>query len=245
MTDYNQLFNTYHFTKTNPVKQFSEEYTFLKVLGSVTNKRVLDMACGDGYYTRMIKKHGAAHVVGIDISEKMIHEAQVYENQTPQGIEYHVSDVCQERQFGEFDCVISIYLFPYANSKQMLSQMCKSMAKNLKQGGRMVAVLLNPFLKYNYLDAQKQYHVQMHAQPPLIDGSIIHVNIHTPQAMISLDNYFWSKDVYEELLVNAGFYNIEWHFPEVSEKGIAAYGEDFWEAHLTKPGFAVLTCEHF
>jgi 2-polyprenyl-3-methyl-5-hydroxy-6-metoxy-1,4-benzoquinol methylase len=47
----------------------------IKLLGDVKNKKVLDIACGEGDSSRMIQSLGAK-VVGVDISEEMIRLAQ-------------------------------------------------------------------------------------------------------------------------------------------------------------------------
>jgi toxoflavin synthase len=50
----------------------AESYTFFRTVGSLEGKRVLDLACGFGYYTRRLKQCGAAQVIRIDISPEMI-----------------------------------------------------------------------------------------------------------------------------------------------------------------------------
>ena len=66
MTDYNAIAHVYRETKRLPIKQYSEEFTLFQVLGSVRGLTVLDVACGDGYYTRAMKRQGAARVMGVD-----------------------------------------------------------------------------------------------------------------------------------------------------------------------------------
>lgn len=56
MTDYDAIAHTYRQSKRLPVKQYSEEFTFFQVLGPVRTLAVLDVACGDGYYTRAITR---------------------------------------------------------------------------------------------------------------------------------------------------------------------------------------------
>ena len=53
----------------------TEEPTFLKLVGNVKNKKVLDVGCGTGRYTIMFSKKGAK-VEGIDISQKMLNIAR-------------------------------------------------------------------------------------------------------------------------------------------------------------------------
>jgi 2-polyprenyl-3-methyl-5-hydroxy-6-metoxy-1,4-benzoquinol methylase len=50
----------------------AESYTFFRMVGALDGKRVLDLACGFGFYPRLLKQHGAAQVVGVDISPEMI-----------------------------------------------------------------------------------------------------------------------------------------------------------------------------
>ena len=42
---------------------------------SVEGKRILDFGCGDGYYSRYLKKRGA-EVIGVDISSGMVNLAK-------------------------------------------------------------------------------------------------------------------------------------------------------------------------
>lgn len=53
-----------------------EAHSFLKVLGDVKGLRVLDLACGNGHYTRIIFERGAKEVDGVDLSSEMIHLAK-------------------------------------------------------------------------------------------------------------------------------------------------------------------------
>jgi len=242
MTDYNNLSDVYHFAKKNPVKQHSEEFTFFKILGNVEEKSVLDLACGDGYYTRQIKKYGASLVVGVDIAEKMIDRARKLEKENPYGIDYSVFDVCQPRKIGLFDIVTSVYLFPYARTPQMLNQICETMVMNIKPGGKMISVTLNPFVSNDDLNAQIHYDVEMKTKGKLTDGAIIQIKIKTEQGGICFENTYWSQKTYEQALRKAGFKSIDWHNPQISETGIQLYGDAYWQNHISKPGFSVLVC---
>ena len=56
MTDYNAIAHAYRETKCLPIKRYSEGFTLFQVLGSVSGLTVLDVACGDGYYARAMKR---------------------------------------------------------------------------------------------------------------------------------------------------------------------------------------------
>jgi len=66
--------------------KWAECYTFFRMVGALEGKRVLDVACGFGFYTRLLKQRGAAQVTGIDISPEMIRLAHEQEQAEPLGI---------------------------------------------------------------------------------------------------------------------------------------------------------------
>ena len=70
-----------------------ERYTLLRLAGDVAGKAVIDLACGEGYYTRALRQQGAARVVGVDLSRGMIALAEAEEARRPLGLEYRVGDV--------------------------------------------------------------------------------------------------------------------------------------------------------
>ena len=46
----------------------------------------MDVACGFGFYTRLLKQRGAAQVIGVDISPEMVRLAHQQEQADPLGI---------------------------------------------------------------------------------------------------------------------------------------------------------------
>ena len=51
---------------------------------------------------QLSKKQGAARVMGVDLSENMINQARILEEETPLGIEYRVENVAKLGQLGRF-----------------------------------------------------------------------------------------------------------------------------------------------
>ena len=71
-TDYDPIAEQYKRSKLQPWRTHVESYTLMGLLGDLSGKSVVDVACGDGYYTRLLRAHGARTVRGIDLSERMI-----------------------------------------------------------------------------------------------------------------------------------------------------------------------------
>jgi len=59
----------------------------------------LDLACGEGYNTRILAKKGAKEVVGIDFSKKLIEFARREEVKEKLGITYYATDASDLKRF--------------------------------------------------------------------------------------------------------------------------------------------------
>jgi toxoflavin synthase len=135
VTDYNAIAHAYREAKSLPIKQYSEAFTFFHVLASVADLVVLDVACGDGYYTRALKRQGASRVLGVDSSHRMITYATHEEKAHPLGIEYVLGEAETMDILGAFDLVTAAYLLVHATTHSQLAAMCQAISKQLKPGG--------------------------------------------------------------------------------------------------------------
>src|SRR2546428_11741558 len=113
------------YARTATLKR-AESYTFFRMVGTLDGKRVMDLACGFGFYTRLLKQHGAAQVIGIDISPEMVRLGREQEQAEPLGVTYQVYDATALPVLGTFDLVAAIYLLNYASSNDQLLGMCRS-----------------------------------------------------------------------------------------------------------------------
>ena len=143
-TDYDAVAEEYKRLKLAPWRTFIERYSLLKLLGGVRGGSVLDLACGEGFYSRLIRERGAARVVGVDLSSGMIGLGIAAEKESPLGIEYRVSDAMAYQTDERFDIVAAAYLLNYADTEEKLAAMCRTVARSLKPGGRFVTVNNNP-----------------------------------------------------------------------------------------------------
>ncbi len=84
-------------------------------LPDFAGKNVLDLGCGLGWHAAYAIEHGAAHVTGIDISEKMLEKARQINGR--EGIEYR-REAFEDSEFPEnsFDVVICSLMLHYLAS---------------------------------------------------------------------------------------------------------------------------------
>jgi 2-polyprenyl-3-methyl-5-hydroxy-6-metoxy-1,4-benzoquinol methylase len=162
--------------------------------------------------------------------------------QAPLGIEYRVGDVVDLAQIGSFDVALAVYLFPYAATRQQLGGMCRSIYRNLKPGGKLVAAILNPTVTESELPNYQKYGVNVIASSGLQDGAAITASLKIPNGSVDLSAYYWSQETYEHILKEAGFQKISWHPMEVPEDAIQQYGQDYWQTYQTKSLDIVFEC---
>lgn len=64
-----------------------------RILPELRGKKVLDLGCGYGWFCRSAREQGAASVLGVDLSEKMLNRAR--EMTQDAGIEYRQQDLAR------------------------------------------------------------------------------------------------------------------------------------------------------
>ncbi|QSQ19177.1 class I SAM-dependent methyltransferase [Pyxidicoccus parkwayensis] len=226
-----------------PVRsEYLEGHTFFKALGSVKGRTVLDLACGDGLYTRQLKARGASRVVGVDISEEMIRSARRHEEEQPLGIEYHVSDVADMAPLGTFDCVTAVYLLHYAQSPEHLLRMCRNIHAHLKPGGSFVTYAFNPGFSARGPNSTRYGITMLDFPESPRDGQAISAELHT-KSPFTIHFSYWSQGTHERTLREAGFHTLTWMRPECSPEGVVRAGREFWQDYLDNPHAVALRCE--
>ena len=239
---YDLIAEAYSKTDFSPTKEFVAKPTFLSLLGDTCGKKVIDFGCGSGYSTRLVRGTRSREVIGVDISAQQIRLAQEMERANPGGIVYHQGDVTSDSfsQFRNFDIATAIYLLHYASTKDELYAISNHINGALRPGGRFVAINSNP--SHPTLK-NKKYGITAEISSPVHDGATRTVTYFDAEAAIcSFKTYLWQKDTYVKALTTAGFKDIQWHKPIISEEGIQRFGEQFWKELLESPFICGLTC---
>lgn len=131
------------------LSDFTARPAILSMCEPVTDLRVLDLGCGEGYCSRELRRRGAKEVYGVDLSQGMIEAARSQEAQTSLGINYEVSCATNLKQFSdrEFDLVVAVFLFNYLTIAQ--TQQCMAeVLRLLRPGGRFIFSVPHPAFPY-------------------------------------------------------------------------------------------------
>jgi len=239
---YDAIAEKYQRTKESPLRTYIEAHTFLDLIGDVRGKRVLDLACGEGFYTRWLKNLGAARVVGVDVSPQMIALATKQERLDPVGAEYVCADVEDLSCQGEFDIVVAAYLLHYSKNEQAMMRMGQSVVDHLPRGGRFVTLNENPDQSVEQYAGYAQYGFNKTVAQPRQDGSEITYWMVAGRELFSFQACFFSRDTYERVLTAAGFSDMRWHPLIVAKQGIEAHGTGYWQEYLSNPPIIGLEC---
>jgi toxoflavin synthase len=239
MAQYDNIGGKYEQFKNTAALPIPEQHTFLKMVGTLQDKRVLDLACGGGHYSRLLKQQGATEVLGVDISPEMVAVAQQREQEQPRGIRYQVYDATHLPLLGAFDLVTAIYLLNYARTREELTSMCQSAHRNLVAGGRFIAFTIEPgfvlaksnWAKYGFEVVSERFEEGRHvAQARFLTE---------PPA--ALEYFRWSAATYEEAMKQAGFQRLEWRHFEIPPEAVTKFGADYWKDYQDNPLLVALS----
>jgi 2-polyprenyl-3-methyl-5-hydroxy-6-metoxy-1,4-benzoquinol methylase len=129
--------NTFHKTLIEPAQE--------RLLDVGAGQRILDIACGNGQFARRLAGLGA-HVLGVDISERMIERARARTAEPGARIEFRVLDCAStdalmslgENQFDAAVCTMALM------DMATIDPLFIALAKLLKAGGHFVFSVLHP-----------------------------------------------------------------------------------------------------
>ncbi|EPQ46808.1 hypothetical protein MMSP_2569 [Mycobacterium sp. 012931] len=117
----------------------------IDALTEAAGKSLLDLACGDGFYTRQFRTLvKAGPVSGSDLSAELISLAMSQENQKPLGIDYRVDNILNLQESRTFNTVTAIHLLHYMPDPVRLETAMRNVYRLLEPGGRFVSFSFNP-----------------------------------------------------------------------------------------------------
>ncbi len=238
--DYDRFSRQFKTSRQLPFRTCVEEFMMLEMLGQLTGLTALDLACGEGHYARLLRRNGAARVVGIDMSERMIALAREEEARQPIGVEYVTAAVENLGVAGKFDLVSAVYLLHYAPARENLAAMCRTIAANLRPGGRFVAVNSN-FGPGIPVDTSR-YGWKPSEPKPIEEGMAYRLTFLLGPDSFEIQNYYYSQATYEEIFRESGFVSVRWHPPVVSPAGVQQYGPDYWRVFVEQMPIIGIEC---
>src|SRR5262249_39938324 len=141
--DFDQMTNYADYIKDDPFRWGLHFPIVEEVLGDLNKKRILDIGCGDGLFSRILAARGAS-VVGYDRSSRRIAEAQAKEDALGVKSAFVVATPHTFLHDGTFDDATSVLVLQLAASPEELAAFFRSASRHLEPGGRFISVVVNP-----------------------------------------------------------------------------------------------------
>ena len=233
MAEYDAIADEYKDSKQLPFRTFIERYTLFEILGDIQGNRALDMACGDGFYTRLLKHAGAAEVTGIDISAEMIRLGEEEEARSPLGCTYLHHDVGTFEPARTVDLVVAMYLLNYAKTADELLRFCRVCHDALRLGGRFVGFNDNILNPPKGTVSWARYGLEKTCRPDPAEGDAILYRItNSDGTQFEFNNFYLSPETYEGAFREAGFREFRWLDLSVHPTERC---NPFWEGFLENP----------
>jgi SAM-dependent methyltransferase len=233
--EYGSITESYDAARRREFSRFVTYPSFRELVGNLGGMNVVDIGCGAGFSTRILKEVGASRVVGIDITPEQIALARKYESENSSGIEYYIGDISafNLRELGIFDIATSVHCINHSVSIDSLANSVKNVSNALRPEGKFVGVMTNPALNGAGYD---NYGIKYEFKEGFGDGKPIYVTISSfdGHKFCEFTEHFYSLDTYNGVFQNAGF-NIKWKNPQITEEGLKARGADFWTGFMKIP----------
>ena len=234
--EYDSIGREYQESKRLPFRLHIEEHSLFQLLPDLAGRSVVDLACGEGIYSRKLLRRGAARVVGVDISPEMISLARQAEEAEPLGAEYVVADVATVDIDEQFDVALCSFLFNYARSRDELRSLVTRVAGLLRPGGRVIGCNDYPDNPPTHFDRYRPYgFVKFGVEEPLEGSTITYRFYNKDGTVFEIDNYYLPTEAYKNEFRVAGFTSFDWVMPTVSREGRSSSPPGYWDAYLGSP----------
>ena len=237
--EYEAIADAYADSMRLPFRDAIEKHTLLELLGDVAGAKALDMACGDGYYTRLLKRKGASEATGVDVSDEMVRRAEEIEKRDPLGCTYRHSEVAAFEPPAPVDVIAAVYSLGYCATAGQLQAFCRACHGALRPGGRFVGLNDNVRNPPPATAAWEKYGLGRSCADPPAEGDVVRYTLHNEDGTrFEVQNFYLRRETYEEAFRATGFREFRW-VPvslQPSERGKA-----FWDDFLGHPpivGFA-------
>jgi 2-polyprenyl-3-methyl-5-hydroxy-6-metoxy-1,4-benzoquinol methylase len=208
---------------TNRVEGVPERFAPASVRGELTDaehliryawaarlapgKRVLDAGCGLGYGSHMLRRAGAAEVVGVDLAESVVEAAGGIEEP---GLRFEVGDVGDlDHRDGAFDLVVCLEVIEHVHDqRRVMSELVRVLAPDgvlvMSSPNRAAYVPGNPHHVHEYLPeelhaalSESLEHVQLWRQHNWICSAIL------DDATFAADDLAGVRDLWVEKVAGA------------------------------------------
>lgn len=156
----NDLYNShaYKWARKEPVSlsDFTGRPAVFQMCEPITGAEILDLGCGEGYFSRLLLTKDPRSIIGIDISEEMVKSANLQNHDlraffsSTHGTELNFKNK-------QFDLVVAVFVYNYLFLEETIKSF-NEVFRVLKTGGRFVFSVPHPFFPFIAQDTSQTFH---------------------------------------------------------------------------------------
>lgn len=187
----------------------------IRMLDIKKGMKVLDVACGQGYFSKLVAKTNS--VIGIDQSKALI---EIAKSSAGKNEDYLVGNAEKlgESKLGKFDRIFTVLAFE--NIKN-IGAVLSGMEKSLEKGGKIVLVLLHPAFRIPQ-HSDWGYDIKRNFQFRKVEKYLSEVTI-----PIKLTPFKGDKSV----VTNTFHRSLQWYMKAFKSSGFAISAIEEWISH--------------
>jgi 2-polyprenyl-3-methyl-5-hydroxy-6-metoxy-1,4-benzoquinol methylase len=213
--------------------------------------KMLDLGCGTGICTGLLKQQGGGKVLGVDIDEAMIKKAKQTEAKAKFGVTYCVGDcknnlmtVPEVAALAPFDVVNVCWVLPHLKTCAEVKAMATNIFVLLKPGGKVCGVTFNPHLDKEMTQLHERYGLfnSISTDPtPEDQGRLVHRSIVTVPKLPPLlqTNYLLKDYQLATAFHEAGFKDFHFVPPPFIFETDSEAEKEFYQPYLLRPQSAI------
>ena len=144
---------------------FAPGERYYRLLGNVSGKRVLELACGAAQNSVALSSWGA-RVVALDFSPTQLAHARSLRTRTEQNFELVIGDMERPTMFrdGSFDIVLSSFGLEFVPDLAACIATCADL---LRPGGQLVMATVHPLTAFDWSNRDRTLRVTDYFNPPV------------------------------------------------------------------------------
>ena len=179
---------------------------FFKEMGNLKGKKVLDIGCGNGYFTAQMAKQGAK-VIGIDTSEEWIERCRQKYVRT-KNVAFIKMDASNLGAFKKstFDIVTCCMVLLNVEPKSKVEKIMAESARVLKKEGKFIFSDLHPFVIMTKIIPSRRQILPKGFSYFKDGDSYNAIKLDKHDFELVFKNRHWTFESYCKMLENAGLY---------------------------------------
>jgi SAM-dependent methyltransferase len=158
MKSYDEMAKYYEsYVDTKPWNALYERPATLSLLPEVTGKKILDMGCAGGWYTKYLLDKGA-DIMGVDANEKMV---EITRKRTQNKCPVFYADINNKLDFikdGTFEIVLASLVLHYIKN---IDNLFYEISRILKISGELIFSIHHPLMEFVHFKRENYMEVEL------------------------------------------------------------------------------------